>query len=217
MDSMMLTLGVTDHRLLADTYTQTTSAMTTRERVAEGIVGVGYFAAAAALLAIAPPGGLRAGPVVLSLLLMILATRVRFDTPLGFTVATQLAFVPMLFAVPVTVVPLITVAAFALADVPDLLRGRIHPSRVLLAIGNSWFTIGPVAVFAISGVAPKDAGLGLLLAALGAQFAVDFLVSGVRLAIARDADLRSLVGDCWIYAVDAALSGVALAVAQDMR
>jgi putative nucleotidyltransferase with HDIG domain len=72
-------------------------------------------------------------------------------------------------------------------------------------------------VFALSGVTPARATLPLLLAALGAQFAVDFSVSSLRLVIAREVSLPGLLADGWIYAVDAALAGVGLAVAQDMH
>ena len=157
-------------------------------------------------------------PAVASLVLLVLATRVRFDTPFGFTVATQVAFVPLLFALPVALVPPAVVARLrALEPSTTSSRGRSHPSRLLLAVGNSVFALGPAAVFALAHVAPWHATLPLLLAALAAQFAVDFAVSSLRLAIAREADLTSQLRDMWIYAVDAALSGIGLAVAQDMH
>jgi putative nucleotidyltransferase with HDIG domain len=127
------------------------------------------------------------------------------------------AFVPLLFALPAALVSPAVVTAFALSSLYDVLRDRSHPSRLLLAVGNSVFALGPAAVFGLSGVAPEHATLPLLLGALGSQFAVDFAVSSVRLAIAREADLISQLRDMWIYAVDAALSGIGLAVAQDMH
>ena len=51
------------------------------------------------------------------------ASNVRFDIGAGFTVPTQAVFVPMLFAVPVTIVPLLTVVALALGMAPRVLRG----------------------------------------------------------------------------------------------
>lgn len=89
---------------------------------------------------------------------MVLATLVRFDTPFGYTVATQLAFVPLLFALPLALVPLAAATAAALAQVPEALTGNSPASRLLLVVGNSWFSIGPVAVFVIAGVAPRQAG-----------------------------------------------------------
>jgi putative nucleotidyltransferase with HDIG domain len=107
--------------------------------------------------------------------------------------------------------------AFTVRSLIDVVRRRCHPDRLLLSVGNSVFSLGPAVVFALAGVRPAHAGLALLVGALAAQFAVDFSVSSLRFAIARDADLPTLVSDAWIYAVDAALAGVGLAVAQDMQ
>ena len=214
---MWLKPTVDEEEALADTYRQSVSRMTTRDRLAEAFVGVAFVVAAGALLALNPPGAFPLAPGLLSVALLVLATRVRFDTPFGFTVATQLAFVPLLFAVPLTLVPIAVVAAFALANLPDVIAGRSHPSRILLAFGNSWFAIGPTAVLSLAHVSPYHAGAILLICAMGAQFAVDCAVFSVRLAIAREASLLTPLRDSWVYAVDAALSGIGLAVAQDMQ
>ena len=85
---------------------------------------------------------------------MVVATRVRFDTPFGYTVATQLAFVPLLFALPLAIVPLAVVAAMMLARLPELISGEHPPARLIKEVGNSWFAIGPVAVFALARCRP---------------------------------------------------------------
>jgi putative nucleotidyltransferase with HDIG domain len=215
--AVLFTPDIPAQEALADTYSQYSSRMTSRDRMAEAIVGLGFAAAVVALFLLAPPHGFPALPAAVALVILVLATRVRFDTPFGFTVATQVAYVPLLFALPVALAPLAVVAAFGLSALYDVLAGRSHPSRILLAVGNSVFAIGPAAVFAAAHVVPAQAGLALLLGALAAQFAVDFAVSSLRLAIAREADLTSQLSDLWIYAVDGALSGVGLAVAEDMH
>ena len=116
----------------------------------------------------------------LSVLVLALAGRVSFDTSFGFTGLTQLAFVPLVFAMPAAAVPLAVALALALARVPDALRGEIPASRLLQAAGNSWFAVGPAAVFALSGIAPMDAGPALLMGALAAEFAADFAASSLR-------------------------------------
>ncbi len=68
---------------------------------------------------------------MLCLAVLVLATRVRFDTPFGFTVATQLAFVPLLFAMPVAIVPIAVVAALTIARLPEVLAGKGRPSRLV--------------------------------------------------------------------------------------
>ncbi len=209
--------SIEEQELLADTFRLSGGGFTPRDRLAELLLGAGFIAAAAALWLAHPPHALNPGPLVLCAGLMVLATLVRFDTPFGFTVATQLAFVPLLFATPLALVAPVVVLTVLAARIPELVTGKIHPSRLLLALGNSWFALGPVAVFALAGTEPGHAGPLLLLAALVAQFAVDITVSTVRLWIARDAPLASQFGDTWVYAIDTALSGVGLVIAEDIH
>jgi putative nucleotidyltransferase with HDIG domain len=84
-------------------------------------------------------------------------------------------------------------------------------------VGNSWFAIGPVAAFAVAAVEPRSAGAILLLAALGAQFVVDFAISALRNWIARGADVAAQLRDMWVYGIDAVLSGIAIVVAEDIH
>ncbi len=51
------------------------------------------------------------------------ASKVRFELGAAFTVPTQAVFVPMLFAVPVALVPLLVALSLALAMLPPSLRG----------------------------------------------------------------------------------------------
>ncbi len=214
---MSLQPNLEEQELLADTFRREHASMPARERLSEILIGFGFAIAVAGLWWIRPPHAFALVPATLCLGVMVLATRVRFDTPFGFTVATQLAFVPLLFAMPVAIVPIATVAALMIARLPEVRGGRIRPSRLLLELGNSWFAIGPVAVFALAGTAPTNAGAVLLTAALVGQFAVDFTVSTLRYWIERAAPLAAQVRETWVYAVDAALSGIALVVAEDIH
>src|SRR5579859_3181137 len=81
-------------------------AMSRRELLAELLVDCGFMLAAAALIVLSPPHRFDVWPALLCVALLALSTRVEFDTPFGCTVATQLAFVPLLFALPVSLVPL---------------------------------------------------------------------------------------------------------------
>jgi putative nucleotidyltransferase with HDIG domain len=219
VDHVCMTLepNLEEEQLLADNFRRAGAKMTPRERLAEWLVGSGFVAAVAALWVIYPPRDFDPVPTVLCLAVLVLATTVTFDTPLGFTVPTQLAFVPLLFAMPVATVPVGVAAAIALARLGAVLRGTVSPGRLLTSPGNAWFSVGPAAVFAIAGVEPANAGAALLLAALGAQFLVDFSASAVRIAIARDASFSSQLSDAWwVYLIDASLSGVGLVVARDI-
>jgi HD-GYP domain-containing protein (c-di-GMP phosphodiesterase class II) len=213
---MSFTPDFAQQERLADTLRRPETQMMPVEQLADWLVGLGFLAAAVAVWAHAPPHGFASVPAVICLLLMVVATLVRFDTPFGFTVATQLAFVPLLFALPLALVAPAVVLALALARLPDVWRGKVRPTRLVQVVGNSWFAIGPVAVFVIAHTEPRDAGAGLLVLALAAQFVIDFAVSTVRLWIAHNAPLSSQLNDLWVYGIDAALSGIALVVAEEV-
>jgi putative nucleotidyltransferase with HDIG domain len=214
---MSLKPSLEEQQLLADTALRAESSMPGRERLAELLLGVGLVTAVAVLWWIDPPHTFSMLPAALCLVVMVAATRVRFNTPFGFTVATQLAFVPLLFAMPVAIVPIAVVAAFMIARSPEVLAGRHRPSRLLRDFANSWFAIGPVAVFALTGINPGDAGPVVLIGALAAQFVIDFAVSTLRFWIERAASFSSQLRETWVYAIDAALSGFALVVAEDVH
>ncbi len=65
----------------------------------------GFVLASAALVWIHPPSDFSMLPALACMVVLALAARISFETPLGFTVPTQLAFVPLLFTMPVTLVP----------------------------------------------------------------------------------------------------------------
>ena len=209
--------GLEDQELLADTFRRAGSDMTPRERFAEVLVTAGFVVAVAALWLIQPPDSFDVAPAAVCFLVFVLAALVRIDTPFGFTVPTQVAFVPLLFALPVAIVPIAVLVALAIAGLRYVVPGGMPRSRLMQSAGNAWFSIGPAAVFAIANVAPRNAGAELLLAALGGQFVVDFTVSTLNYAIARGASLTAQLRDWWVYGIDAALSPIGLVVAEDIH
>ena len=213
---MSSALTLREQDLLAETLQRERTPFRGRDRVAEGIITGAFFAAAIALLVAVPPGAFDLLPALGCIAVLALATRVPFHVASGFTVPTQLAFVPLLFTVPPALVPPAVVVALALERLPHVVMGRTRASRLLHCVGNSWFAIGPAAVFAVAGTSPADAAAGLLVLALAAQFAGDFIASTVREAIESGASIREQVRETWVYAVDAALSPVALAVAYEI-
>jgi putative nucleotidyltransferase with HDIG domain len=218
IQAMAFSPSLVEQELLAATLRQEGGGMPARERLGELAVGVAFAGAAACLVWLSPPHAFVLGPALLCFGLLVLATRVRFDTPFGFTVATQIAFVPLVFAMPVALVPFAVVVALVTARTPELVTKKVRPSRMLLMVGNAWFAVGPVAVFVLADTAPTDAGPPLLLAALAAQFLVDFTISAARNWIARQADLTTQLREtCWVYAIDAALSGIAIVIAEDVH
>jgi putative nucleotidyltransferase with HDIG domain len=207
-----------DEQLLEDTLRRRKGESLTARELLTTAVSLAVLAASdAALWRIDPPHSFAILPALLCLLVLALSARVRFYTPLGFTVPTQLAFVPLVFALPPAILPIAAAGAFALAALPSVLLRRTAPSRLLIQVANSWFSIGPAAVLAIAHVPAQQAGPALLLAALGAQFAVDFGVSTLSFAVSRGVNLVTQLTETWVYAVDAALSPPALLAAQSLH
>jgi HD-GYP domain-containing protein (c-di-GMP phosphodiesterase class II) len=105
------------------------------------------------------------------------ASHARFEVGTGLFLPTELVFVPMLFLLPLGCVPLAICIGLLVGAATDLLRRGLPLERVLIVPLNSWHSIGPVAVLAIAGEAgPQLEHWPLYLAALGAQFATDYLV-----------------------------------------
>jgi putative nucleotidyltransferase with HDIG domain len=206
-----------EQALLADTFAREGSRMAAKE-LADAALGTAVFAAAVAgVWLIQPPQPFPIVPALVCVVVLVLAMLVRFDTPFGGARATQLGFVPLVFALPLAIVPIAVALSLGLATLPAVKAGQLRPARLLQIPGNSCFAVGPVLMLALAHVQPGDAGPALLLAALAAQFVADFVVSSSRLVIVRGVPISSLFADTWVYAIDVALSGIALAVAEDVH
>jgi HD-GYP domain-containing protein (c-di-GMP phosphodiesterase class II) len=211
-------LTVAEQEMLAVTRRRAEARKARRELCIELGINLAFVAAVAALFALPSPQGWNPVAAVLSFAVMCVAIRVSFETPFGFTVASQLAFIPMLFSMPLAFVPIAMSAVMATQTVPAVVSGRIPAVRLLRCLANVWFAVGPALVFAVADVRPDQAGPLLLVAALMAQFAGDFLASSVYLRLSRGVRIRSqLSGSLWVYLIDAALSVVGLIVAAELQ
>ena len=189
-----------------------------RELRIELCCSAGFAVAVAALFALPSPQAWNPLGAILCFAVMVLAVRVSFETPFGYTPATQLAFVPMLFCMPMAAVPIAVVAVLAIRIGPDVISGRTPAVRLIRCMVNSWFAVGPALVFAVADVSPSHAGPLLLIAALTAQFAVDFMSAGVYFKLLRGVSLLSQVSaSAWVYVIDAGLSAVALVIAEQLH
>jgi leucyl aminopeptidase (aminopeptidase T)/HD-GYP domain-containing protein (c-di-GMP phosphodiesterase class II) len=180
------------------------------------LVGFVCFVIAAALLALLGTSeSVPLGAAAVYVFAIAVASNVRFDVGAGFTVPTQAVFVPMLFALPTAVVPLLVMVGLVLGMLPAVARGRIAPSWLLTAAGNSWFAIGAALVLVLAHDHSPEGREGVLLAALAVQFGFDFLAAAARDRLFEDdfspAELAREVAP--IYAVDVALSALGLVVA----
>jgi putative nucleotidyltransferase with HDIG domain len=195
------------------------TSLRARERRAETLLG-GSFALACALLALAAPPrdvAIDSAAALFCALALAAAVRVHFVVGPGYTVPTQLAFIPLAFAIPPALLAPAVTTVFAAVQLADVLRGRLPLGRVALVPGNTWFAIGPAAVLAAAGSpAATEATVPLLVAMVAAQVVIDATMSGIRDALHGDLDIRALLGEGWLYAVDAALTPVAFLAALAM-
>jgi hypothetical protein len=121
----------------------------------------------------------------------------------------------MVFILPPGFVPVAVATALVLGKLPEVLARRRPPGRLLMALGDSWFAVGPALVFAIAAPgAPDGHDWPLYLLALGAQFLCDFTASSLRERLNAGASLTEQLRECrWVYLVDMALAAPALAIA----
>ena len=191
------------------------TAVKGRELAAIAIVGIPFLVVAGVLAATNVDGDVDTLDVVLFVVAAAVMGHLEFETGAGSLVPTQLIFVPMLFVLPPAVVPLVVVAGLALADVPDVIAGRLHPQRLVAVAGNAWFALGPAVIFVLGDV--SDPGLAdwpLYLLALAAQFAGDLCSATLRELIAHGVAPKLQLGavrEVWL--VDALLSPIGLLAA----
>jgi HD-GYP domain-containing protein (c-di-GMP phosphodiesterase class II) len=179
------------------------------------LVVLGTFAGACALLGVFVPTHRSPGLLtVLSLVVAYaLASRVEFEVRTGLTLPTQLVLVPMLFLLPLPLVPLFVAAGLLLGRAPELIR--VSLDRALLVGPNAFHSLGPVVVLGLAGETPARLDRWwLYLVALGAQFGADFVGNGAHQWYVNGVAPRTaLQFMAWAFLVDGALAPVGLAVA----
>ena len=210
-------LDPTTEVLLEDMRARRQARLGSRELWASVVTG-GLFLAVAIPLALRLESATElSSPLLLAALVgaYALAYNVEFEVGPGLATPSQLVFVPMLFLVPLGYVPLCVAAGIMLGNVLELLDGRIRLERVLGRLGEAVYSLGPVLVLAAFGdPAPEEAAAAVLLGALAAQFAADFVSAATHTRIALGLSPRVFIKDlsvAWI--VDAALTPVALLAA----
>jgi signal transduction histidine kinase len=199
--------------LLREGWRSAPERLSSREIAAEALVG-GAFLVAAIVMAVTLPSqdSFSFGLAAVFVCTYALVTRIQFDVGAGYTVPTQLVFVPMLFALPARTVPLMVAAGLLLGDLPDYLRGERHALRALKVLGDSWYAVGPAMILALTGSEdPRWSDWPIYVGAFGVQLAIDFSVSALRELLGRGVapqlqlDVLGLV-----YLIDVLLSPVGL-------
>jgi diguanylate cyclase (GGDEF)-like protein len=142
-----------------------------------------------------------------------LLTQLELELGSGSAVPTQLCFVPMLFALPLPLVPLAVCAGYLLGGVLDAARGHVQLARSAALPGCCWFSLPPalILLYLDHERGPDWRHWPILLAALAAQCAGDLVSSSVHQRLAHGIAPRQLLRPlASVYLFDALLSPVAL-------
>jgi HD-GYP domain-containing protein (c-di-GMP phosphodiesterase class II) len=144
----------------------------------------------------------------------LVAEHVRFPVGSAWTAPTQLVFVPMLFVLPTTFVPLIVGACSVADQLPDAFGGRLSPARAFARVADSFYSLGPALVLVLlGGQVFSWAHWPLFLLAFLAQIPFDAGAGLTRTWFAERVPPRAQLPMLWLYATDACLSCVGLAIA----
>jgi putative nucleotidyltransferase with HDIG domain len=186
-----------------------------RERLVEGLFAALAIGVAASMTTLHAERSLSAATVVLMLLAYAVAKRVRFAVGAGYTIPTQIVFVPMLLLLPTPLVPLLVIVGILLGNLPDYAARRVHLDRALLAPGDALYAVPPALVLMLGHAQAANLSYWpIYLAALAAQLALDPIVATVRewLALGIHPSLQPrLLG--WVMAVDLLLAPIGLMAA----
>ncbi|HEY7017431.1 MAG TPA: HD-GYP domain-containing protein [Gaiellaceae bacterium] len=180
-------------------------------------VFAGGFLVVAVLMAVLLPSSRDPG-VAASIVLVLAyaaAFRLDFEIGTGSAIPTELILVPMLFVLPVGLVPLAVAAGVVIGSLDECVRGSLRFGRVPMRVMIAWHAVGPALVLGLAGERPpKLSDWPLYLLALFSQFALDTLCAAGRewmaLGVRPSVQLRAMV---WVYSIDAGLAPVGLAVA----
>jgi putative nucleotidyltransferase with HDIG domain len=205
----------TESERLRETFAGREQRMVDAELRAALVIGGGFLIAAAALAMIATGQQRLSLPLAAMYVLGVAAaSKVRFELGAAFTVPTQAVFVPMLFALPVRLVPLLVALALALAMLPGILMRRVPLSRILTVPGNSWFALGPALVLALAHDHSPDGRWGVLILALLAQCTCDICANAVWERLRGGLALAELTAEMRpVYLIDLTLAPLGLLVA----
>jgi HD-GYP domain-containing protein (c-di-GMP phosphodiesterase class II) len=203
-------------RLVGEARDREPQPMSPRERTVAGVAALTFLLAASGVALLLPHDG-AGNPFIAAGLVVIFAAvwRVRFEIGTITAGAEQLVFVPMLFLVPLSVVPLLVACGYLIARIPDFVRRHMHPDRWLHSFGDAWFSIGPVVVLGLLAPgAPRVELLDVYFLAFTAQ-----VVAGVTYSVIIDRLLYALSSwealrqEVFAYRIDAVLSPVAFLIA----
>jgi diguanylate cyclase (GGDEF)-like protein len=130
-------------------------------------------------------------------------------------VPTQLVFVPMLFVLPPSLIPLVVAAGLVLSNARGYVDGTVHPERALAVSTSAAYAVGPSLVLLAVGAPPIGwEHWPLYLGLFAAQCAADLVHTTLRERAVLGIDPRELLRPLgWVYAIDALLTPTGLLLA----
>lgn len=187
------------------------------EWIADGGSAALFLAGGLAMLAFGSSMGSVNWLVTAALVVLFaMLSRVAYEIGQGYSMPTQLAFIPLLLVAPPRLVPLLVAGAFALAAL--FTRGN-RTRGIVFGISSSWFALGPALLLSILGTPGRSlASVAVLVAVLASQILVDYAnwtlhesvkAGGLRLAPVRDA--------AWLYGFDVMLTPLGIGTAVLLR
>jgi diguanylate cyclase (GGDEF)-like protein len=187
-----------------------------RERTVTYLLAGGFLVAAAGCALFLPSDvGFSAWVAALLVACYALVSQVEFETGPGSAVPTELVLVPMLFAVPPGVVPVLVASGLVLGGLLERARSRRHGERVAVLLCSSWHSVGPALVIGLLATGePNWDDLPVYALAFAAQLVLDWASVLVRHTLGRGVPARDLVRPLAAVAVvDAGLAPLALLAA----
>jgi diguanylate cyclase (GGDEF)-like protein len=187
-----------------------------RERTVTLALATGFLAAATACAFLIPSDLSTSVPTILLFVAVYAAiSQIEFEVGPGSAVPTTLVLVPMLFVLPVGLVPLAAAAGLLVGGVVERLRSRRHSDRAAVLLCSSWHTVGPTLVVGLLASGPPSwSRVPLYLVALLAQLAFDVASVLIRHGIGRRIPASQLLPSFgWVAVVDGALAPIGFVIA----
>jgi signal transduction histidine kinase/CheY-like chemotaxis protein len=178
--------------------------------------GAAVFIVAAGILAALGSSARHFSVVTCAVMVVMYVTARSVQFPVGsaWTAPTQLVFVPMLFVLPTPFVPLVVATCSLVERLPQVVRWRLGPTRLLAAIGDSFYALGPALVLVLAdGQTFAWRHWPLYVAAFGAQIVFDCGAGLARTWFAEGVRPSGQLQMAWLYVTDASLSCIGLLIA----
>jgi signal transduction histidine kinase/response regulator RpfG family c-di-GMP phosphodiesterase len=183
--------------------------------ITEAAAAAIFIAAALTVALVADsPRSLSPWTLAVAAVTYVIARRVQYPVGSAWTAPTQLVFVPMLFVLPTPFVPLVVAACSVLERMPSVVRAHEGPTRLLAAVGDSSYALGPVLVLIVfSAQTFTWRHWPVFVLAFAAQIAFDAGGGFARTWFAERVRPSGQLPMLWLYITDACLSCVGLLLA----